>query len=73
MYGRLSARLHHLGFVPYKADTLLFIFTQHGVQIYMLVSIYDIVIPGSTPAANDHWLHLSLRLFLSRILIFSRS
>jgi hypothetical protein len=25
----------------------------------MLVSIDDIVIPGSTPAANDRWLHLS--------------
>jgi hypothetical protein len=29
----LSARLHQLGFVSSKADTSLFIFTQHGVQI----------------------------------------
>jgi hypothetical protein len=56
-YGRLSARLHHLGFISSKADTLFFIFTQHGVQICMLVSINDFVIPGSTPAANDRWLN----------------
>jgi histone deacetylase 1/2 len=52
-YARLSARLHQLGFVSSKADTSLFIFTQHGVQIYMLVYVDDIVIAGSTPAVVD--------------------
>jgi histone deacetylase 1/2 len=42
-----------IGFVSSKADTSLFIFTQHGVQIYMLVYVDDIVIAGSTPAAVD--------------------
>jgi hypothetical protein len=52
-YARLSARLHHLGFVSSKVDTSLFIFSQHGVQIYMLVYVDDIVIAGFTPAAVD--------------------
>ena len=52
-YARLSARLLQLGFVASKADASLFIFAAHGVQIYMLVYVDDIVIAGSTPAAVD--------------------
>jgi hypothetical protein len=52
-YARLSTRLLQLGFVSSKADTSMFIFSHHGVQIYMLVYADDIVIAGSTPAAVD--------------------
>jgi hypothetical protein len=47
----LSALLSQLGFISSKAETSLFIFSQHGVQVYMLVYVDDIVIAGSTPAA----------------------
>ena len=39
--------------VSSKADTSLFIFDKHGVQIYMLVYMDDIVIAGSTTAVVD--------------------
>ena len=52
-YARLSARLLELGFVSSKADTSLFFFAQHDVQIYMLVYVDDIVIAGSSQGAVD--------------------
>jgi histone deacetylase 1/2 len=52
-YARLSARLLQLGFISSKADTSLFIFSQMGVQIYMLVYVDDIVIAGSSSVAVD--------------------
>jgi histone deacetylase 1/2 len=52
-YSRLSERLLQLGFKASKADTSLFVFTQGGVQLYMLVYVDDIVIAGSSPVAID--------------------
>jgi histone deacetylase 1/2 len=52
-YSRLSDRLHQLGFASSAADTSLFIFCRHGVTIYMLVYVDDIVIASSTTAAAD--------------------
>jgi hypothetical protein len=68
-YARLSALLYQLGFVSSKANTSLFIFSQSGVQIYMLVYVDDIVIAGSTSGAVDGLVRsLSPLVFLSRIL-----
>ena len=52
-YARLSDKLHQLGFVASKADTSLFIFDHHGVIIYMLVYVDDIVLAGSSSAAVE--------------------
>jgi hypothetical protein len=45
-YARLSHRLYRLGFTSSKVDTSLFIYSHHGVQIFMLVYVDDIVIAG---------------------------
>lgn len=45
--------LHQLGFSSSKVDTSLFMFAHHGVTIYMLVYVDDIVIAGSSPQAVD--------------------
>jgi histone deacetylase 1/2 len=58
-YAHLSARLHQLGFVSFKANTSLLTFTHGDVQIYMLVYVDDIVIAGSSPAAVEHLSHIS--------------
>jgi histone deacetylase 1/2 len=52
-YARLSDRLLQLGFVSSKADTSLFIYAHHGVQIFMLVYVDDIVIAGSSVTVVD--------------------
>ncbi|XP_071683216.1 uncharacterized protein [Lolium perenne] len=52
-YARLSDKLHQLGFISSKADTSLFIFDHHGVTIYMLVYVDDIVLAGSSTAAIE--------------------
>jgi histone deacetylase 1/2 len=49
--------LHQLGFKSSKADTSLFIFSQGGVYIYMLVYVDDIVIASSSSAAVDKLVH----------------
>jgi histone deacetylase 1/2 len=42
-----------MGFVPSKADTSLFVFTDKRVIIYMLIYVDDIIITGSSKQAVD--------------------
>jgi histone deacetylase 1/2 len=59
-YARLSAKLIALGFVPSKADTSLFYFNKHGVTVFVLIYVDDIIVASSTPRATSGLLH-SLR------------
>jgi hypothetical protein len=56
-YARLSAKLISLGFVPSKADTSLFYFNKHGVMVFVLIYVDDIIVVGSTPSATSGLLH----------------
>jgi hypothetical protein len=47
-YSRLSAKLVHLGFVIFKADTSLFIYNKSGIIIYLLVYVDDIIVMSSS-------------------------
>jgi histone deacetylase 1/2 len=59
-YARLSAKLIALGFTPSKADTSLFYFNKHGVTVFVLVYVDDIIVASSNPSATTGLLH-SLR------------
>jgi histone deacetylase 1/2 len=50
-YARLSAKLCDLGFKASKSDTSLFINSKHGVTIFMLIYVDDIIITSSSPEA----------------------
>jgi histone deacetylase 1/2 len=52
-FARLSSRLQELGFVPSKADVSLFVYKHHGVTIFMLVYVDDIIVVSSTAQAID--------------------
>jgi histone deacetylase 1/2 len=55
-FTRLSSRLHELRFVPSKADVSLFVYKRHGVTIFMLVYVDDIIVVSSTAQAVDRLL-----------------
>jgi hypothetical protein len=62
-YARLSDKLFQLDFVSSKADTSLFIFDHHSVQVYMLVDVDDIVLAGSSATAVDRLIQTLSRAF----------
>jgi hypothetical protein len=45
--------LQSLGFVPSKADILLFIYRKGSIIIYFLVYVDDIIVTRSSPEAID--------------------
>lgn len=51
-HSRLTSKLQELGFTSSKADASLFIFSQGGVTIYMLIYVADIII-SSCPSATE--------------------
>ena len=48
-YSRLSSKLQSLGFVPSRGDTSLFLYHRHGVTIFMLIYVDDIVVTAHHP------------------------
>jgi histone deacetylase 1/2 len=48
-YARLSTKLITLGFTPSKADTSLFYFNKHGVMVFVLIYVDDIIVVSVTP------------------------
>jgi histone deacetylase 1/2 len=59
-YARLSAKLVALGFTSSKVDTSLFYLNKHGVTVFMLVYVDDVIVVSSNPNATTGLLH-SLR------------
>lgn len=55
-YSRLSSKLQELGFVLSKADILIFIFNQHGVVLYLLIYVDDLIIASSSQSASNELL-----------------
>jgi len=51
-YSRLSDRLHQFGFTAAKSDSSLFVFSQDGITIYMLVYVDDIIFASSCSRAS---------------------
>jgi hypothetical protein len=47
----LSSKLHTIGFIPSKADTSLFFYWRHGITIFMLIYVDDIIITSSSKEA----------------------
>jgi histone deacetylase 1/2 len=52
-YSRLSSKLRDLGFFASKADTSLFFYRKHGVTIFMLIYVDDIIVTSSSSEAID--------------------
>ena len=52
-YSKLSSKLQSLGFVPSKGDTSLFLYHCHGVTIFMLIYVDDIVVTSSSSKAVE--------------------
>jgi hypothetical protein len=52
-YARLCAKLIALGFVPSKADTSLFYYSQGGHNIFVLVYVDNIIVASSSSATTD--------------------
>jgi histone deacetylase 1/2 len=52
-YSRLSSQLISFGFVASKSDASLFIYHKHGVTIYMLVYVDDIILVSSSEEATN--------------------
>lgn len=52
-YSRLSSKLIQLGFVASKGDTSLFIYGKHGVSIYLLIYVDDIIVASSSDKAVE--------------------
>jgi hypothetical protein len=50
-YSKLSTKLTALGFKASQADTSLFIYRRHGVTMFLLVYVDDIIATSSCPAA----------------------
>ena len=50
-YSRLSSKLVSLGFVSSKSDTLVFIYRNKGIEIYMLIYVDDIIVTSSSQDA----------------------
>lgn len=50
-YSRLSSKLIQFGFVASKGDTSLFIYRRHGVSIYLLIYVDDIIVASSSDQA----------------------
>jgi histone deacetylase 1/2 len=50
-YSRLSSKLLQLGFKPSKSDTSLFIYSNNGVTIFMLIYVDDIIVTSSSSKA----------------------
>ena len=46
-FRRLSQQLTDYGFLESSVDTSLFIYTKHGLQIFILVYVDDIIVTGS--------------------------
>jgi histone deacetylase 1/2 len=47
-YARLSTKLCGLGFKASRSDTSLFIHFKHGVTIFMLIYVDDIIVTSSS-------------------------
>jgi histone deacetylase 1/2 len=56
-YARLSTKLVALGFTPSKADTSLFYFNKHGVIVFVLIYVDDIIVASSSSRATTGLLH----------------
>jgi hypothetical protein len=52
-YLRFSAKLKQLGFCSSKADTSLFIYDKHGVTMFLLMYVDDIIMTSSSPTTVD--------------------
>jgi histone deacetylase 1/2 len=51
-YGRLSTKLHELGFKASKVDTSLFYFSKGGVTDFVLIYVDDIIVASSSRQAT---------------------
>lgn len=56
-FTRLSTALHSLGFRGSKTDPSLFIYSAHGILLYMLVYVDDIILTGNNSQAIDRVVH----------------
>jgi histone deacetylase 1/2 len=54
-YTRLSTKLCDLGFKASKSDTSLFIYSKHGVTIFMLIYVDDIIVTSSSQRLSRHY------------------
>jgi hypothetical protein len=52
-YSRFSAKLTVVGFQASKADSSLFIYKKHGITMFLLVYVDNIIVTSSSPAAVD--------------------
>ena len=50
-YSRLSLKLQSLGFFPSKGDTSLFYYHRHGITMFMLIYVDDIIVTSSSDEA----------------------
>jgi hypothetical protein len=53
----LSSKLHALGFKASRADISLFFYHKHGVTVFMLVYVDDMIVVSSSSAAVTALLH----------------
>ncbi|XP_073351811.1 uncharacterized protein [Aegilops tauschii subsp. strangulata] len=56
-FSRLSSQLRHLGFVPSKEDTSLFIYNKENTMIFVLIYVDDIIVASSSQNATNALLH----------------
>ena len=52
-FSRLSSQLKHLGFIPSKADTSLFIYNKANTMIFVLIYVDDIIVASSSQDATN--------------------
>jgi hypothetical protein len=52
-YSRFSAKLTTIGFQASKADSSLFIYKKHGVTMFLLLYVDDIIVISSSSATVD--------------------
>ena len=52
-FSRLSSQLKHLGFIPSKADTSLFIYNKANTMIFVLIYVDDIIVASSSQNATN--------------------
>ena len=55
-YSKLSSKLIELGFQASKSDTSLFIYSKHGVTLFMLIYVDDIIVTGNSRRRWQHHL-----------------
>ena len=67
-YSKLSSKLIELGFHASKSDTFLFIYSEQGVTLFMLIYVDNIIVTGNSRRRWQHHLVISSKILLSKIL-----